>query len=43
MAQKPEMDQGLSDAELLAMPAENLSPATLSAEWIGKTAFSGVA
>jgi hypothetical protein len=33
MGQKPDMDQGLSDAELLAMPAENVSPATLTRVW----------
>jgi hypothetical protein len=33
MTQKPDTDQGLSDAELLAMPAENVSPATLTRVW----------
>ena len=33
MAHKPDIDRGLSDAELLAMPAENVSPATLTRVW----------
>jgi hypothetical protein len=33
MTQKPDTDQGLSDAELLAMPAENVSPATPTRVW----------
>jgi hypothetical protein len=33
MAQKPDIDQGLSDAELLAPPADNVSPATLTRVW----------
>jgi hypothetical protein len=33
MGQKPDMDQGLSDEELLALPAENVSPASLVRIW----------